>query len=96
MSTKNQKEIEKFATDLSKKWYGDDYGGYHWGTADEIVEEFILWLYKNGGEIKEEPTSKIVKEMIAINTVIKIINRMPEEKQQKFFQKMAKKIKVKE
>lgn len=47
------KELRKFALNLSKKWYRDGYGGYHWSTADEIVEEFILWLYKHGGEIKE-------------------------------------------
>jgi len=52
---KRKDEIERamFAYDLSRKWYKDGYGGYHWGTADEIVEEFILWLYKNGKEIKE-------------------------------------------
>jgi len=42
--------IKMLAFDLSKKWYKEDYGGYH-GTADEIVEEFILWLYVNGGKI---------------------------------------------
>ena len=48
-----EKAIEELAHDLSRKWYEDGYGGYHWSTADEIVEEFILWLYKNGGEINE-------------------------------------------
>ena len=43
--------VKMLALDLSKKWYKEDYGGYH-GTADEMVEEFILWLYVNGGEIK--------------------------------------------
>lgn len=37
-----------YARELAKKWYDDDYGGYHWGTANEIVEEFIMWLHKSG------------------------------------------------
>lgn len=54
MIKKRKEQIKRamFAYDLSKKWYKEDYGGYH-GTADEIVEEFILWLYKNGGKIDE-------------------------------------------
>lgn len=48
-----EKEIDKFASDLAKKWYDDDYGGWSWKTANEVVEEFILWLYKNGGKINE-------------------------------------------
>ncbi len=53
MIKERKDEIERAmrAYDLARKWYKEDYGGYH-GTADEIVEEFILWLLKNGGEIK--------------------------------------------
>lgn len=51
---KTQGEIDFTAQYWAGMWYVEDYGGYHWKTADEIVEEFILWLYRNGGEIKFE------------------------------------------
>ena len=54
MSEKDDAWLGTFAIDLARDWYNEGYGGYHWKTADEIVEEFILWLYKNGGEIKYE------------------------------------------
>jgi len=37
-------EIRKIATYLAQEWYKEHYGGYHWATADEIVEDFLLWL----------------------------------------------------
>ena len=49
---REESEHNEFASELATKWYNDDYGGYH-GTADEIVEEFILWVLKNGGKINE-------------------------------------------
>lgn len=51
MTTMEKEKIDKLASDLAKKWYDDDYGGWSWKTANEVVEEFILWLYKNGGSI---------------------------------------------
>ena len=53
MNEEDENRLKMRAYNLSRKWYKDGYGGWHWGTADEIVEEFILWLYKNGGEISE-------------------------------------------
>ena len=52
MKEMKQGDVQLLAEYLASEWYADDYGGYHWATADEVVEEFILWLYKNGGEIK--------------------------------------------
>jgi len=37
-------KIRKIASRIAQKWYKEEYGGYHWGTADEIVEEFLIWL----------------------------------------------------
>ena len=53
MKKKDKEQLKEFARDLAEKWYNDGYGGWHWGTADEIVEEFIIWLYKYGGKINE-------------------------------------------
>lgn len=41
------------AFDLAQKWYKEEYGGYHWNTADELVENFLLWLLEKY-KIKEK------------------------------------------
>lgn len=35
---------EELAKELAKHWYNEEYGGQSWWTADEIVEDFLLWL----------------------------------------------------
>ena len=39
-----REKIEEIAKSVATKWYDEAYGGYHWATADEIVEDFLMWL----------------------------------------------------
>ena len=39
-----EEEVQRIAKSVARKWYKEEYGGYHWATADEIVEDFLVWL----------------------------------------------------
>lgn len=39
-----KEEAERIAKSVATKWYKEEYGGYHWATADEVVEDFLIWL----------------------------------------------------
>lgn len=39
-----EEKIKEIAESVATKWYDEVYGGYHWATADEIVEDFLVWL----------------------------------------------------
>lgn len=49
-----KKEIEASAKKLARFWYEEEYGGQHWWTADEIVEDFLIWLMENKEKVMGE------------------------------------------
>ena len=46
----DEEEVKRIAESVATKWYEETYGGYHWATADEIVEDFLIWLLSKSPE----------------------------------------------